>query len=191
MEVCETTMRSPHIQVTVNLDQVRSNAEAIRAMTRVGLIAVIKADGYGLGAPRIADVLGPVVDEFAYFCVPEAREVGRPGLILGPPDGDPAEFRELGLRPAIADLDDAHKFVGMRVALKVDTGMQRFGCPPDRLDELVAHCDVEDFFSHAVTIEAAYRLRDSCGGRGKPLHAAATCLLDEIPHRLSLRDHVG
>jgi len=85
-------MRCPLVQVAVNLDQVRAAAEAIRARTGVGLIAVIKADAYGLGAPRIADALASVVTDFAYFAVSEAREVGRPGLVLGPPEGDPAEY---------------------------------------------------------------------------------------------------
>ncbi len=171
-------MRAPHVDVTINLDQVRAAAEAVRAKTGVGLIAVIKADGYGLGAPRVADALASVVQEFAYFCVAEAREVGRGGLVLGPPEGEPAEFRELNLRPAVANRAAAAKFAGMRVAIKVDTGMQRFGCPPEDLDDLVARCDVEDYFSHAVTVEATERLRAACAGRGRPIHAAATCLLD-------------
>ena len=171
-------MRCPQVQVTINLDQVRAAAEAIRAKTGVGLIAVIKADAYGLGAARVADTLASVVNEFAYFAVSEAREVGRPGLILGPPEGDPAEYCELDLRPAVANRAAAQKFAGTRVAVKVDTGMQRFGCPPEDLDDLVARCDVEDFFSHAVTLDAIERLRRACAGRGRPLHAAATCLLD-------------
>ncbi len=172
-------MRSPHLQVTINLDQIRCAAEAIRRQTGVELIAVIKADAYGLGAPRVADVLAGVVREFAYFSLPEAREVGRPGLVLGPPDGEPAEFRELNLRPAVANRAAAAKFAGQRVAIKVDTGMQRFGCPPDDLDDLVARCDVADYFSHAVTLDAIVRLRAACAGRGRPVHAAATCLLGQ------------
>ncbi len=170
-------MRCPQVQVTINLDHVRAAAETIRAQTGVGLIAVIKADAYGLGATQVADALATVVHEFAYFAVSEAREVGRPGLILGPPEGDPAEYHELGLRPAVANRAAAQKFAGLRVAIKVDTGMQRFGCPPEDLDDLVARCDVEDYFSHAVTLEAIERLRAACAGRGRPIHAAATCLL--------------
>jgi alanine racemase len=170
-------MRCPQVQVTINLDHVRAAAETIRAQTGVGLIAVIKADAYGLGAARVADTLASVVQEFAYFAVCEAREVGRPGLILGPPEGDPAEYHELGLRPAVANRAAAQKFAGSRVAIKVDTGMQRFGCPPEDLDDLVARCTVEDYFSHAVTLEAIERLRAACSGRGRPIHAAATCLL--------------
>lgn len=171
-------MRTPHVQVSINLDQVRASAERIRAQTRVGLIAVIKADAYGLGAPRVADTIGAVVSEFAYFAVNEAREVGRPGLVLGPPDAEPAEYRELNLRPAVTNLVAAERFRGMPVAIKVDTGMQRFGCPPEQLDELSSRCSVVDYFSHAVTVEATQRLRAACGGRGRPLHAAATCLLN-------------
>jgi alanine racemase len=172
-------MRGPQVQVTINLDHVRAAAETIRAQTGVGLIAVIKADAYGLGAAQVADTLASIVQEFAFFAVSEAREVGRPGLILGPPEGDPAAYRELGLRPAVANRAAAQKFTGQRVAVKVDTGMQRFGCPPEDLDDLVARCEVEDYFSHAVTLEAIERLREACSRRGRPIHAAATCLLGQ------------
>src|SRR5262245_15690369 len=105
-------MRSRHITVRVNLDQVRANAERIKQLTKRRLIAVIKADGYGLGAPAVADALASVADDFAYFGIQEAREVGRPGLVLGPPDGDPAHYRELKLRVAIGNATDAARYAG-------------------------------------------------------------------------------
>jgi alanine racemase len=172
-------MRNPHVSVVVNLDSVRAAAERIRRKTGVGLIAVIKADAYGLGAARVADALASVVDEFAYFYVSEARELGRPGIILGPPDGDPADYRALHVRPAISNAADAARFAGQRVSISVDTGMQRFGCPPERLDDLAAGCEVADYLTHAVSLEAAERLRTACGQRGRPIHAAATALLDQ------------
>ena len=172
-------MRSPSVEVAVNLDSVRAAAESLRQRTGVGLIAVIKADAYGLGAVRIADALASVVSEFAYFSVTEARVVGRPGLVLGPPDGAPAEFRELRLRPAVTDRRTAQQFAGLPVAIKLDTGMQRFGCQPEDLDDLARTCNVVDYFSHAVTLAATRCLRVACAGRGRPLHAAATCLLGE------------
>src|SRR5262245_56578733 len=103
-------MRSRHIACTVDLDRIRSNAEEIKRRTRVRLLAVIKADAYGLGAARVADALAGAVDEFAYFSVPEAREVGRPGVVIGPPEGDPAEFRELRLRPVVGSIAYAERF---------------------------------------------------------------------------------
>lgn len=172
-------MRTPLVNVSVNLDAIRSAAESIRRATHVGLIAVIKADAYGLGAAPVADALAPVVDELAYFSLAEARELHRPGIVLGPPLGDPAEFRELQVRPAVGNRADAERFAGLPVAIKVDTGMQRFGCPPEQLDDVAGRSHVHEYFSHAVTLEAIERLRAACAGRGAPLHAAATSLLDE------------
>jgi alanine racemase len=171
-------MRSPNVQVTIDLDRVCASAEAIRKKTGVAVIAVIKADAYGLGAPVVADVLAPIVDEFAYFSVTEAREIRRPGLLMGPPLGDPEEFRALGLRPSVTGRADAEKLAGTPFAIDVDTGMQRLGCPPEQIEAIVAEYDVTEFFTHAVTVEAARRLQALCGQYGKPLHAAATSLLD-------------
>lgn len=172
-------MRSPAVNVSVNLAAIRAAAERIRRRTGVALIAVVKADAYGLGAPEVAVALSGVADEFAYFRIEEAREVLRPGLVLGPPHGDPGEYSRLNLRPAIATPEDAARFSGLPVAIKVDAGMQRFGCPPQELDDLIARCQVVDFFAHAVTLDSAERLRAACAGRGRPMHAAATSLLDE------------
>jgi alanine racemase len=171
-------MRSRHIHVVVNLERVRVAAEAIRRQTGVRLIAVLKADAYGLGAPQVADALAGVVHEFAYFSIHEAREVGRPGLVLGPPEGDAAQHRELNLRPAVASRADAERFAGIPVALKLDTGMQRFGCRVEELDDLLARCRAQDVFTHALALPSVRMLRDA--GRGKPawLHAASTSLLD-------------
>jgi alanine racemase len=171
-------MRSRHIQIVVNLERVRAAAEAIRRRVPVRLIAVIKADAYGLGAPQVADALGPVVDEFAYFSIHEAREVGRPGLVLGPPEGDPASYRELNLRPPVANRADAERFAGLPVAVKLDTGMQRFGCLREELDDLLTRCRAEDIFTHAMTLPAVQRLRDACRGKPQWLHAASTSLLN-------------
>ena len=170
-------MRSKHIVVTIDLDRVRASAESIRAETGVPLIAVIKADAYGLGAARVADAIGAVVDDFAYFTVNEAREVGRPGLVLGPPEGEPAEYRELQLRPAVADPDEAAKFAGLPVAINVDTGMQRFGCRPEALDDLLGHCCGVEVFTHACDATSADVLRAAAAGRALFLHAASTSLL--------------
>jgi len=174
-------MRSPHVQVTINLDQVRASAEDIRRRTRVSLIAVIKADAYGLGAREVANALAGLANEFAYFSIDEARVVGRPGLTIGPPLGDPEEYRALRVRPAISALADAERFRNLPVAIKVDTTGQRFGCPPEELDALAARCNVRDYFAHATTVEAAQRLRAACGHRGRPMHAALSCLLDCPP----------
>lgn len=171
-------MRSKHVVVEINLDVVRSNAEQIRRRTGGGLIAVIKSDAYGLGAVRVADALAAVVDEFAYFYVAEAREVGRPGLVTGPADAEPAEFDELRLRPTIMSPADAERYRDIPAALSVDTGMQRFGCEPDDLDRFLRNGRIADVYTHAGAIANVVKLREMVRGR-RPMHAACTALLDE------------
>lgn len=172
-------MRSKHVQVTVNLDLIRSRAEAIQAKTHVPLRAVVKADAYGLGASEVADALAGAVHEFAYFSLEEALEVGRPGIVLGPPEGEPSRYAELGLRPSIATHEDAQRYGGLPCALSLDSGMQRFGCTPESMLELVRHCDVRDVWSHCANLEALRRLDSATRGLGLPRHGAASALLDQ------------
>ncbi len=171
-------MRSAHVDVTVDLDRVRLAAEQIRAATGVSLIAVVKADAYGLGAARVADALAGVADEFAYFSLDEARQVGRAGIVLGPPDGQPGDYRELHLRPAVGSLDEARRLSTTRPLLNVDSGMQRFGCRADEVNRVLAHQSFDEAFTHAETQGAVAVLVDLCRGRVGRLHAANTALLN-------------
>jgi alanine racemase len=162
----------------INLARVRQNAERIMRQTNKPLIAVIKADGYGLGAPQVADTLAATVREFAYFTLQEASDVGRPGIVLGPPDADASAYAELGLRPSVTSVDEARAFAGIPLALNVDTGMQRFGCIPDAAADILRAGRFVDAWTHAAEPAAATTLHDVCGGRVELLHAAATSLLD-------------
>lgn len=175
-------MRSRQIQARVDLDQIRANAERIRHATGVALIAVIKADAYGLGAERVADALAGIADEFAYFSLAEATELGRPGLVIGPPEGDPSQFRELGLRAAVSTREQVRAFAGGAVAVQVDTGMQRFGCPPEEARELLRLSGCGEAFTHARDLDAVGRLRSTCDGAR--MHAAASAMLDLPAARL-------
>ncbi len=177
-------MRSSQVQVTVDLDRIRLSAEQIRHRTGVALLAVIKADAYGLGARRVADALDSVADRFAYFSIDEAREVQRPGLVLGPPRGEAYEHAELRVMPSVSCKRDADRYDSVPVLLNVDTGMCRFGCPPEEIDPLLKRSHFEQAFTHATGPDSAGVLRDVCGGRVETLHAAATSLLDHEPSRL-------
>lgn len=173
-------MRSNHVNVLINLARVRVNGEAIRTRTGVPLIAVIKSDAYGLGAPQVAAALDGVADEFAYFTLAEAREVGQPGIVLGPPGEEhPEEFRLLRLRPAVASINEAERFRGWPVAINFDTGMQRFGCDEATLETLLERCIVSEVFTHAGSVEAARHLRERVTRRGIRIHAASTSLLND------------
>lgn len=171
-------MRSRNVTCVVDLDRVRAAVERVRAETRVRLVAVIKADAYGLGAARVADAIAGVADDLAYFSVAEAREVGRPGIVIGPPEGDPAEYRELRLRPTVSTIADAVRFSGLPLAVSVDTGMQRFGCDPRDLEAIVRSANPEEIHTHAGNLAAIERLKAIAGGFGRPLLGASTSMLE-------------
>lgn len=170
-------MRSPHLSASVNLDAIRASAERIAAATRVDLIAVIKADGYGLGAERVADALASVAREFAYFSIEEAAAVRKPGIVLGPPTARPEEYQALRLRPAVSSVSEATRFRDVPALLCVDTGMQRFGCDPQDVPRILARATIEEAFTHTTRIAGVESLSAACAGRVPRLHAAATALL--------------
>ena len=171
--------RSRHVTVTIDLDLVRRNALEVRRRTGVGLIAVVKADAYGLGAKRVAEALEGVADDFACFSLAEAREVGRPGIVIGPPEGDPAEYAELGLRPAVSNRADARHFAGVACVVSVDSGMQRFGCDPGEAPALLDLCSSREIMTHASDLAGAELLRGIAPERRLRRHAACSTLLPE------------
>lgn len=174
-------MQSPHVHVAINLQIIRAHVEAIkrRVGPSVRVMPMIKSDAYGLGARQVAAALADVVEDFSYFSLAEARDVGRPGLVTGPPLEDPAEFRALRARPAISTLEEARRYAGMPVALHVDVGMQRFGFPPEQLDDFIRISGRGEAFGHAATAAQAKLLEQTVRGRIDFYHSACSSLLDE------------
>ena len=155
----------------VDLDRVRRNYQsALRHLNPgVRLIAVLKANAYGLGAAKIARFLhGEGQDFFAVASFNEAEEVlaAVPGcdvLILGLAGGGQIEravadgliltvFSEQYARAVIA----AARRVGKkaRVHVKVETGLNRLGLMPEAAADVVAllhesgAAAVEGVFTH-------------------------------------------
>jgi alanine racemase len=142
-------------ELTVDLGAVRRNARTLlRALRGTQLWAVVKGDAYGHGA---VDVAGAVVDEGAgALCVatvPEALELRAELplariLVMGPVDSgrELAEAREAQLELVIADGEIPE---GVRVHLKLDTGMGRWGlselpAPPAEVVGLMSHLATAD-----------------------------------------------
>ena len=67
---------SPYVRVEIDVRRIRQNVVDIRQLTRVPVIAVIKADAYGLGAERIAPAIADLVDSFCMFKPEEAKAIG-------------------------------------------------------------------------------------------------------------------
>jgi alanine racemase len=57
--------------------------------------------------------------------------------------------------------------------------MQRFACPPQGVDEVIAAGAIDEAFTHATSVGHVRLLVDLVGGKVARVHAAATALLDE------------
>jgi alanine racemase len=181
-------MISHNVRVTVDLARVRRNAIDVVARVGVPVWATIKADAYGLGAARVARALAGVdgVAGFCVFALEEATSIdlwnatGKPAIALGPPATlDARPWLDARVRPAVSAAEQAARLAAARPILCVDTGMQRFACPPGQVSEAIERGSIDEAFTHATRREHVERLLELVGGRGMTLHAAATALLDE------------
>ena len=187
--------RSRHVTVQINLTRVRGNAREIkrRVGPNVAVIAVVKADAYGLGAARVAVALADVVDEFCVFSLDEAieadllKQTGKQTLALSLPQTNaPDEYLRYGVRPAVSTVGQAKALRPARCVLSVDTGMQRFACPPAEVGRVLDAGGCPEAFTHATRIEAVHRLTQLVADRRQNLrlHAAGTALLGVAEARL-------
>jgi alanine racemase len=119
-------------ELTVDLGAIRRNVRTLlRALDGAELWAVVKADGYGHGAADVgAAALGAGAGALCVATVPEGlalREAlgGVRILVMGPAGNrEIAEARDAGLELAVFELPVPE---GVRVHLKLDTGMGRWG----------------------------------------------------------------
>lgn len=146
--------------IEVDLGALRYNCRVAQACLRdaalPGIIAVVKADGYGLGMIRVAHAIADLVRAFAVANVCEAQELRRSGLeqpiyILGPAlPGEWQAVAEGGFCPAVSTPAEVAGYAGaarrigrpLAVQAVVDIGMGRIGAlPADALDlvEMILH----------------------------------------------------
>lgn len=138
---------------TVDLEAVRHNVRAIWSRLRPGtrLVAVVKADGYGHGALKVA---GAALDEgasgLAVTTVEEAQDLREAGfggtvLVMGPvPEDQLEEAIMAGAEMAVWSPHFVKAVASMArelrrsvfLHLKVDTGMHRLGISPARMARL-------------------------------------------------------
>lgn len=147
--------------VDIDLGALRQNAAAIARRAGAPIIAMIKADAYGLGATEVAralESLEPWGYGLATVAEGEALRkagIGRPLLICTPllPDELP-RARAARLTPALGDpaaIQAWQASGGGPWQLAIDTGMNRAGVPwhaVDSVRELVASAPPEGAFTH-------------------------------------------
>lgn len=143
----------------INLAAIKSNAQHLKTLSKgAQLFAVVKADAYGHGAIPVARALSPVADMFCVAIVDEGVElraagISSPILVFTPPmDGDDAaRMSAYGLTATVADERSARLCRGLCVHIKINTGMNRYGCPPPQLEQLLnmlGGCCVQGVYSH-------------------------------------------
>ncbi|HVP74865.1 MAG TPA: alanine racemase [Gaiellaceae bacterium] len=136
-------------ELTVNLGALRRNARTLlRALSGAELWAVVKADAYGHGAADAAGAsLGAGAAALCVATVPEALALRREFpvariLVMGPAGNrEVAQAREARLELAVSSGEIP---AGVRVHLKLDTGMGRWGLselppPPVEVVGLMSH----------------------------------------------------
>ncbi len=162
--------------VKINLDAILENYRNVCQKVGVPVMAVIKADAYGHGAVRVAQLLQKECPFFGVSSISEALElrncgIDTPVLILG--HAPVSVFPKLvgnGIRPTIFSYDDAveldrqskEKGVVSPCHLAVDTGMSRIGFQVTEEDADICgkigeleHIEIEGLFSHFATADCA------------------------------------
>lgn len=134
--------------VRVDLDAIAHNVQRLREIAGVPLIAVLKSDGYGHGAVRVArTALAHGAAALAVATLGEARElraadITAPILVFGyTPPWQAREAVLAAVTCTIFDLDVARALSDAAIELqreaivhvKVDTGMGRLGFAPDQV----------------------------------------------------------
>lgn len=134
------------IYATVDLDAVAHNMKMMKESLAdgVGILGVVKTDGYGHGAVPVARAMEPYVEGYAVATAQEALQLWRHRikkmiLILGPiPESYYPEIIRLGIRVPVFTWKQAKALSEKAVLLgrdavihlALDTGMNRIGMKP-------------------------------------------------------------
>jgi alanine racemase len=139
-------------RVEVSYAALRNNVGAIRrAAGGRDVVAVVKADAYGLGLERCARIYHEAgVAAMACATIGEADKIRRVVpearvIILGSPlPEERAAAAASAYEPSLSTIDEVHEFAQLanprsplRVHINVDTGMGRFGARPDEAEAMI------------------------------------------------------
>jgi alanine racemase len=173
----ESTWLGRPVWADIDLDALAHNIRELkRRAGSAQLMAVVKANAYGHGAIAVARAaLAAGADRLGVICLDEGEELRRAGitapiLIMGfTPVSQAERVVDLSLTPTVSSQQMAlalsrfavEKSVTVTIHLKVETGLNRYGLPPEQLLPLAESLrqlpglDVEGLFTHFATGDAA------------------------------------
>lgn len=135
--------------LTIDLDAVRANWRALDAMSRAETAAVVKADGYGLGAARVGAALAEAGARTFFVALAEEGATLRAALgpgsrifvFSGLMPGDEATVAGADLIPLVNSVEQARRAAeaGVTAGLQIDSGMNRLGVEPADLSAALDH----------------------------------------------------
>lgn len=131
-------------RLTIDLDALAANWRALDAMTSHGVqtAAVVKANAYGLGAPKVARALAAAGARRFFVAAAEEGAAVREALGPGPEisifgghmSGDTDMIHDLGLVPMLNSIDQLTRHFealpGHPFGIQLDSGMNRLGMEP-------------------------------------------------------------
>lgn len=131
----------------VDLGVIRRNVAAVRALTGVRVLVMVKADAYGHGMTAVAHALRDMADFFGVATLEEGVELRKcaiktPVLVAVCPADGLRTAAENGLTAAVADGETLRALADMPPSsrpafhVKFDTGMHRLGFPAEDAGEV-------------------------------------------------------
>ncbi len=186
--------------LTIDLDALVTNWRALDAMSAGGCEtgAVVKADAYGLGAPRVARALARAGVRRFFVAVAEEGAALREALgpnpeicvFSGHMGGDTDTIADLRLTPMLNSIDQLTRHLealpGHPFGVQLDTGMNRLGLEPAEwgavrslvLDQspalLMSHLACADEPANPMNRDQLSAFRAMTDGCGVPRSLAAT-----------------
>lgn len=159
------------VRADIDLDAIRKNIRAIKKGLKknVKTCAVVKANGYGHGAVKVAEKITDLVDFFAVATIEEALELRQGGialpiLVLGYVHHSRSEEAiSNDIRLTVYDYEMARKISesgrllgkNAKIHIKLDTGMSRIGfsVSKESIDTIkkiqkLSNIEIEGLFTH-------------------------------------------
>ena len=192
----------PRAELKIRAEAIKENVRSMCKFSGKPMIAVVKADAYGVGAVHVVSVLEKLkeVSAFAVACVEEGVELRRAGvkkkiLVLGGVlKGEEKAFVEYGLTPVVSHREHLKALEGINIPIQVkyDTGMGRLGfleeaVKDERVEGILTHLSSPlDYRYSQLQIEAFRKIAER-HGRLKYVHVESSA---GIVYRIPFTTHI-